>query len=103
MHDIRAIRENPEEFDAQLARRGLSPLSPEILAMDEARRTAIHAAETAKADQNAASKQVGAAKAKGDEVAQLVGQTMILDEGPQASGGHRDDREFAFFIVFTTF
>jgi seryl-tRNA synthetase len=35
--------------------------------MDEARRTAIHAAETAKADQNAASKQVGAAKAKGDE------------------------------------
>ncbi|OOY10415.1 serine--tRNA ligase [Thioclava sp. F36-7] len=67
MHDIRAIRENPEEFDAQLARRGLSPLSPEILAMDEARRTAIHAAETAKADQNAASKQVGAAKAKGDE------------------------------------
>ncbi|OOY17868.1 serine--tRNA ligase [Thioclava sp. DLFJ4-1] len=68
MHDIRAIRENPEEFDAQLARRGLSPLSPEILAMDEARRTAIHAAETAKADQNAASKQVGAAKAKGDEV-----------------------------------
>ncbi|OOY33103.1 serine--tRNA ligase [Thioclava sp. F36-6] len=67
MHDIRAIRENPEEFDAQLARRGLSPLSPEILAMDEARRTAIHAAETAKADQNAASKQVGAAKAKGDD------------------------------------
>ncbi|OWY04111.1 MULTISPECIES: serine--tRNA ligase [Thioclava] len=67
MHDIRAIRENPEEFDAQLARRGLSPLSREILAMDEARRTAIHAAETAKADQNAASKQVGAAKAKGDE------------------------------------
>ncbi|OOY21513.1 serine--tRNA ligase [Thioclava sp. DLFJ5-1] len=67
MHDIRAIRENPEEFDAQLARRGFSPLSPEILAMDEARRTAIHAAETAKADQNAASKQVGAAKAKGDE------------------------------------
>ncbi|OOY12834.1 serine--tRNA ligase [Thioclava marina] len=67
MHDIRAIRENPAEFDAQLARRGLSPLSPEILALDEARRTAIHAAETAKAEQNSASKQVGAAKAKGDE------------------------------------
>ncbi|MGD9917689.1 MAG: serine--tRNA ligase [Paenirhodobacter sp.] len=67
MHDIRAIRENPALFDAALARRGLSPLSAEILALDEARRAAIHAAETATAEQNAASKLVGAAKAKGDE------------------------------------
>lgn len=67
MHDIRAIRENPALFDAALARRGLSPLASEILALDEARRTAIHAAETAQAEQNAASKLVGAAKAKGDE------------------------------------
>lgn len=67
MHDIRAIRENPEQFDAALARRGLSALSPGILALDEARRAAILAAETAQAEQNAASKQVGAAKAKGDE------------------------------------
>ncbi len=67
MHDIRAIRENPAQFDAALARRGLSPLASEILALDEARRAAIHAAETAQAEQNAASKLVGAAKAKGDE------------------------------------
>ncbi len=62
MHDIRAIRDNPA-FDAALARRGLSPLSPEILALDEARRAKILAAETAQAAQNAASKEVGAAKA----------------------------------------
>ncbi|RWR09335.1 serine--tRNA ligase [Paenirhodobacter populi] len=67
MHDIRAIRENPAQFDAALARRGLAPLSSEILSLDEARRAAIHAAETAQADQNAASKLVGAAKARGDE------------------------------------
>ncbi|RWR26264.1 serine--tRNA ligase [Sinirhodobacter populi] len=67
MHDIRTIRENPAQFDAALARRGLAPLSSEILSLDEARRAAIHAAETAQADQNAASKQVGAAKARGDE------------------------------------
>ncbi|PRD38811.1 UNVERIFIED_CONTAM: serS [Trichonephila clavipes] len=67
MHDIRAIRENPAAFDAALARRGLSPLSSEVLALDEARRALIHAAETAQAAQNAASKQVGAAKAKGDD------------------------------------
>ena len=49
MHDIRAIRENPAEFDARLARRGLSGMSSEILALDEARRAKILAAETAQA------------------------------------------------------
>ena len=67
MHDIRAIRENPAAFDAALARRGLSPLSSDVLALDEARRAAILAAETAQAAQNTASKEVGAAKARGDD------------------------------------
>ncbi len=66
MHDIRAIRETPAAFDAALARRGLSPLSAQVLAIDEARRARILAAETAQAAQNAASKEVGAAKARGD-------------------------------------
>ena len=67
MHDIRAIRDNPAAFDAALARRGLAPLSPEVLAIDEARRAKILAAETAQAAQNAASKAVGAAKAAGND------------------------------------
>ncbi len=67
MHDIRAIRENPAQFDAAMARRGVSNASSEILALDEDRRAKIQAAETAQADQNKASKEVGAAKAKGDE------------------------------------
>jgi seryl-tRNA synthetase len=67
MHDIKAIRENPEAFDASLARRGICPLSPQILQLDAARRAGILASETAQAAQNAASKQVGAAKAGGDD------------------------------------
>ncbi len=68
MHDIRAIRENPAAFDAALTRRsGVAPMSAEILALDEGRRAKILAAETAQAAQNAASKEVGAAKARGDE------------------------------------
>jgi len=67
MHDIKAIRENPEAFDASLARRGISPLSPQILQLDAARRAGILASETAQAAQNAAAKQVGAAKAGGDD------------------------------------
>lgn len=67
MHDIRAIRENPAAFDAALSRRGLPPMSSDLLAIDEARRGKILAAETATAEQNRASKDVGAAKARGDE------------------------------------
>ncbi|WP_306152329.1 serine--tRNA ligase [Roseovarius sp. MMSF_3281] len=67
MHDIRAIRENPAQFDAAMARRGVEGASRPILELDEARRAKILAAETAQAEQNKASKAVGAAKAKGDE------------------------------------
>lgn len=67
MHDIRAIRENPAAFDQALSRRGLAPLSAAVLALDEARRARIHAAETAQAAQNAASREAGAAKGRGDE------------------------------------
>ncbi len=67
MHDIRAIRETPAAFDAALARRGDAPMSSELLAVDEARRAKILAAETAQAEQNKASKEVGAAKGRGDE------------------------------------
>lgn len=67
MHDIRAIRENPAAFDAALARRGDAGVSSEILALDEARRAKILAAETAQSEQKKASKEVGAAKGRGDE------------------------------------
>ena len=67
MHDIRAIRENPAAFDAALARRGDAPVSSDLLRLDESRRAKILAAETAQAEQNKASKEVGAAKARGDE------------------------------------
>jgi len=67
MHDIRQIRENPEAFDAAMARRGLTGISTQVLALDESRRAAILAAETAQAEANAAARQIGAAKAAGDE------------------------------------
>ncbi len=69
MHDIRAIRENPAAFDAALSRRGLAPVSKEILELDEHRRRVIHSAETGQADQNRFAKEAGAAKGKGDNEA----------------------------------
>jgi seryl-tRNA synthetase len=69
MHDIRAIRENPEAFDEGLRRRGLEPRAESLIAVDERRRAAIQALESARERRNAASKQVGLAMARKDIVA----------------------------------
>lgn len=66
MHDIKAIRDNPEAFDAALKRRGLAPLAASLMAIDEQRRTAILASEQAQARRNAASKEIGEAKKNKD-------------------------------------
>ncbi len=67
MHDIKSIRDNPQAFDAGLKRRGLAPLSPSLLAIDEKRRAAILASEQAQARRNAASKEIGDAKKAKDD------------------------------------
>ncbi len=67
MHDIRSIRDNPEAFDRALARRGLPPQAPRLIALDEKRRAKILELETAQARRNAASKEIGEAKKKKDE------------------------------------
>jgi seryl-tRNA synthetase len=69
MHDIRAIRENPEAFDEGLRRRGLSPRAEELVALDEKRRAAILALQSAQERRNAVSKQIGVAMARKDTVA----------------------------------
>src|SRR5690606_26245687 len=66
MHDIRLIREAPAAFDTALGGRNLPAMSSEFLGIDEIRRARILASEQALAERNAASKAVGAAKARGD-------------------------------------
>ena len=82
MYDIRWIRENPEDFDRGLIRRGLEPVSGKLLLLDERRRAAIAAAEQAQARRNAASKEIGQAKAKKDEAAAaaLMAEVATLKE-----------------------
>jgi len=69
MHDIKAIRDNPQAFDAGLRRRGLEPRAESLLAIDEKRRAAILALQSAQERRNAASKQIGMAMARKDSVA----------------------------------
>ncbi len=69
MHEIRAIREKPEAFDEGLRRRGLGPRAESLVALDEKRRAAIAALQTAQERRNAVSKQIGVAMARKDTVA----------------------------------
>src|ERR1700744_4242578 len=67
MHDIKAIRENPEAYDAGWGSRGLSPQTPAILELDRKLRAAQTALQDAQSRRNDASKLIGQAKAKKDE------------------------------------
>jgi len=74
MFDIKAIRENPDEFDALWAKRGLAPQSKAIIDKDKLIRKAgklIRKAgqvvQEAEAARNKASKQIGQAMAQGDK------------------------------------
>jgi seryl-tRNA synthetase len=66
MFDIKWIRDNPAAFDAGLQARGLVPLSAELIKLDEARRANLTVLQEAQARRNAASKEIGKAKAAKD-------------------------------------
>lgn len=69
MFDIKWIRENPELFDEAMKLRGLPPQSAALIDLDEKRRTHISKLQTAQEERNRASKEIGKAKASGDEAA----------------------------------
>lgn len=93
MHDIRAIRENPDAFDAALARRGDAPVSSGLLAKDGERRATIQAAEAAQAQANKASKLVGAAKASGDEAEFQRLRALVGDKKAQVAAMQAQAKE----------
>jgi len=67
MHDLRTIRENPEAFDAALAKRGADPVAATLLALDEERRALTTRLQEMQSRRNDASKQIGQAMGQGDK------------------------------------
>jgi seryl-tRNA synthetase len=67
MHDIKIIRDNPDAFDAGLKRRGAEPMAAALLELDAKRRAAQTRRDELQQRRNAASKEIGAAKAKKQE------------------------------------
>jgi seryl-tRNA synthetase len=89
MHDIKAIRDNPQAFDAGLARRGLEPLSASLLALDENKRDTMQKLQDAQSRRNALSKEIGMAMGKKDLVladklkAEVAGLKDAISEGEE--------------------
>jgi seryl-tRNA synthetase len=90
MHDIRWIRDHADEFDRALGRRGLPPASVDLLALDERRRAAIAQLEAAQARRNAASREIGQAKAQKDDeraqalMAEVASLKAVIQAGEEA-------------------
>jgi len=93
MHDIRLIRADPAAFDAAMARRGLPPMSPEILALDAERRALLTGLQDKQARRNALSKDVGQQKRAGADTAALEAESAALRgemEGLEKRAGELD-------------
>ena len=93
MHDIKLIRDNPEAFDAGLARRGVEPQAAAILALDAERRAVATRMQEVQSRRNEASKAIGAAMGKGDkdEAERLKAEVAELkDVLPKLEAEERD-------------
>lgn len=87
MHDLKFIRENPEQFDREMARRKLSGQSSIVLEMDESRRTLQTDLQSLQQQRNEKSKEIGKVKSQGgdaqaimDEVSALKSKMIDLEE-----------------------
>ena len=67
MHDIRAIRDDPQAYDQAWAARGLAPQTPAILALDEKLRACQTALQADQSTRNEVSRLIGKAKAEKNE------------------------------------
>ncbi len=89
MYDVKWIRDNPDAFDKGLKKRGLEPMAEKVLALDEKRRKHVAKLQEAQARRNAAAKEIGRAKAAGDEakaqalIAEVADLKKFVQEGEE--------------------
>ncbi|WP_159349403.1 serine--tRNA ligase [Roseomonas harenae] len=95
MHDIRAVRADPAAFDAALARRGLPPVSAELLTLDAARRAAQTTAQEAQARRNALAREIGQGKRSGADTSALEAEATELRARMESLDGEAREAEAA--------
>ncbi|MBS0966385.1 MAG: serine--tRNA ligase [Acetobacter okinawensis] len=78
MHDIRALRADPTAFDADLARRGLPPVSAQLLAWDEEKRQAQTLLQDKQTRSKTLAREIGTLKRSGGDTAVLEAEGASL-------------------------
>ena len=95
MHDIRAIRADPEGFDAAMARRGLGAEATALVERDALRRAAQGALQDAQSRRNAIAKEVGLGRRTGADTTALEAEAGALRDRMEAleaeAAGHERD------------
>ena len=105
MHDIKAIRDNPEAFDHGLARRGLKPLAAQLIALDAAKRDHVQKLQEAQSRRNALSKDVGDAMKAGDKAraetlkAEVAGLKDFIGSGEETERKLNADLTAALSVI----
>jgi seryl-tRNA synthetase len=89
MFDIKWIRDNAAAFDHAMKRRGLGPQAGALVAIDDRRRALIAELQQAQERRNAASREIGKAKASGDEAAAQA----VIDEVAKLKAAIQDGEE----------
>ena len=95
MHDIKWIRDNPALFDEALKNRGLAPLSAKLLELDRNHRNCITELQEIQAKRNAASKEIGKAKASKDEGKAQALMKEVADLKDALAKGEADEKRLA--------
>ena len=93
MFSARWIRENGAAFDAGLARRGVEPHADKVLALDAQHRAAQAKFQEEQHTRNWLSKEIGAARSRGEDTGALQAEVKAVKEVAQAR--ERDVRERA--------
>ncbi len=92
MLDMKWIRDNPDQLDDGLEKRGADPVAKQLIALDDKRREHIALVQDWQEERNKLSKEIGIAKSKGDETraAKLMEQVSrvssdVIDAGAKVS------------------
>lgn len=78
MHDIKWIREYPDQFDAALGKRGLDPQASIILSLDEKHRATITEMQDLQQRRNDVAKEMGRVKSQGQDATALIEEGTVL-------------------------
>src|SRR5688500_8017361 len=93
MHDIKWIVQNPQAFDAAMAKRGMEPISSRLIELDEKRRQSIAKSQGLQERRNAASKEIGKAMAAKDQAAADQLKAEVADIKQALTSAEEEERQ----------